>query len=146
MKINQTKLYNVVFPIWFIWVYPQTWIYIILGNFLIDSVIYVISMNILKMENKMDLYKGNIFAIFMFGLLSDFFGSMFILLLNACGLGVGSDDYLYISIAVLISAVLIFVFNYFCTFRDLNKRDRLVLSLIFSILTPPYTFFFPYGL
>ena len=141
MSLNETKLYDFIFPIWFMWLYPQLWIYILLGNFLIDSVIYVISMFILKMENKLKLYKEHIFPIFIFGLVSDFFGSIFILILNAFGISVSGDDYLLIAIAVLVSAILIFVFNYVGTFNELNKRDRLVLSLIFAIITAPYTFF-----
>jgi hypothetical protein len=47
---------------------------------------------------------------------------------------------------VLIAAALIFVFNYYITFRKDEKSLRMRLSLIFAIATAPYTFLIPSSL
>jgi len=53
-------------------------------------------------------------------------------------------DELYLTLpALFISAVLIFVLNYFVTFKKTDKALRLNLSLIFAIVTAPYTFLVP---
>jgi hypothetical protein len=45
--------------------------------------------------------------------------------------------------AILLSAALIFVFNYFITFRTEERGLRLKLALIFALVTAPYTFLIP---
>ena len=54
----------------------------------------------------------------------------------------GDEPYLTVP-ALLISAALIFVLNYFVTFRKIDRKTRLTLSLIFAIVTAPYTFLVP---
>lgn len=34
---GRVKLRNVLFPIWFLYLYPPLWLYVIPANFLIDS-------------------------------------------------------------------------------------------------------------
>jgi len=36
MKKNQVKIYNLIFPIWLLWLIPATWIVVLPANFLID--------------------------------------------------------------------------------------------------------------
>jgi hypothetical protein len=38
---------------------------------------------------------------------------------------------------------LIFVFNYFFTFKKLDKMLKMKLSVIFAVVTAPYTFLIP---
>jgi putative flippase GtrA len=53
-------------------------------------------------------------------------------------------DELYLTIpALIISAVSIFLLNYFITFRNAEKKTRLQLSIIFAVVTAPYTFLVP---
>ena len=53
-------------------------------------------------------------------------------------------DELYITLpALIISAVLIFIFNYFITFKKHDKKLKLKLALTFAIVTAPYTFLVP---
>ena len=54
---KQTKLYNVLFPVWMLMLFPQMWLMVLPGNFLIDSLVLVIAMYILKMaENSFIKY------------------------------------------------------------------------------------------
>ena len=77
-------------------------------------------------------------------MLSDIVGSAYMLLLMLVfQVGrMGDEPYLTIP-ALIISAVLIFMLNYFVTFKNTDKALRLKLSVIFAIVTAPYTFLIP---
>ncbi len=141
---NEIKLYNVLFPFWMLMLFPQVWFIILPGNFIIDSLVFVVSMFILRIADKKQWYKKHILKIFVFGFLSDIIGSAYMLLLMA-GFEVGQmGDEPYLTIpALILSAVLIFIFNYFITFRKLDKNLRFKFSIIFAVATAPYTFLIP---
>ena len=140
---KEIKLYNVLFPIWLLMLFPACWLFIIPGNFIIDSLVLIISMYALKINDKKQFYKKNILKIFIFGFLSDIIGSLFLLLMFVLEIGqMGDEPYLTIP-GLVISAVMIFLFNYFVTFRGTDKTSRLKLTLIFAVVTAPYTFLIP---
>ena len=141
---SSIRLYNVLFPFWMILLFPQVWLIVLPGNFIIDSAVLLISLAILKIPDKKQWYKKHILKIYAFGMLSDIIGSAFLLLMMI-GFEVGQmGDELYLTLpALFISAALIFVFNYFITFKKTDKKLRLKLALIFTIITAPYTFLVP---
>ena len=143
-KKKDVKLYNALFPFWMLLLFPQVWLIVLPGNFLIDSIVLIISMFALKMTEKKRFYKRHIFQIWGFGMLSDIIGAAYMVLLM-WAFEVGSmGDELYLTIpALIISAILIFVLNYFVTFRKSDKALRLKLALTFAIVTAPYTFLVP---
>lgn len=138
------KLYNVLFPFWMLLMFPQMWLIVLPGNFVIDSLVLVLSMVALKVVNKKEFYKRHILKIYGFGLLSDILGAAYMFLLVwAFEVGImGDEPYLTVP-ALMISAVLIFVFNYFITFRNVDQKTKVTLSLVFAIVTAPYTFLVP---
>lgn len=144
MENKNIKLYNVLFPFWMLLLFPQMWAIVLPGNFIIDSIVLIISMFALKMTEKKRFYKRHIFPIWGFGMLSDIIGAAYMFLLM-WAFEVGSmGDELYLTIpALIISAILIFVLNYFITFRKSDKVLRMKLALIFTIVTAPYTFLIP---
>ena len=145
MKSNkQMKLYNVLFPFWMLMMMPLLWLVVLPGNFIIDSLVLLLSMAILKISDRKQFYKKHIFKIFAFGMLSDLIGAAYMLVLMV-GFEVGNmGDEPYLTVpALIISAIMIFVFNYFVTFRKIEKPLRIKLSLIFAIVTAPYTFLVP---
>lgn len=145
------KLYNFLAPFWmWAWLLPSMWVIILPGNFIIDSIVLIISMFALRIPDKIKTYWNRIFVVFGFGLLSDFLASaamyaaMFITgkigFHNVFSLG----DELYLTIpGLLIAMALIFVFNYYITFRKMPKSTRFKLALIFAVVTAPYTFLVP---
>ncbi|MBQ7379786.1 MAG: hypothetical protein IJW70_08965 [Clostridia bacterium] len=143
-KKNDVRLYNVLFPFWMILMFPWMWLIILPGNFLIDSIVLIISMAVLKFSEKKRFYKRHIFQIFGFGMLSDIIGAAFMLLLMIVfEVGsMGDEPYLTVP-ALFISAALIFVLNYFVTFRKLDKKQRFTLAIIYTVVTAPYTFLVP---
>ena len=54
-KSNGFKLYNLLFPFWMLMLLPQLWLIVLPGNFIIDSLVLLVSMFILKVENKTEV-------------------------------------------------------------------------------------------
>ena len=143
-KKRDVKLYNVIFPFWMIMLFPITWLVVLPGNFIIDSLVLYIGMKILNIESKKIWYKKHIFKIFCFGLLADAIGAAFMLFMMI-GFQIDYGEYeFYLTISALIlSAIFIFIFNYYVTFRKADKNIRLRMALLFAIVTAPYTFLVP---
>ena len=141
---KEVRLYNVLFPFWMLMLFPVTWLIVLPGNFIIDSLVLLITLRVLKIAEKKLWYKRHILKIFCFGMLSDLVGAAFMLLLMLrFDVGhMGDEPYLTLP-ALLISAALIFLSNYFVTFRKEEKPLRLKLALTFAIVTAPYTFLVP---
>ena len=142
--MKETKLYNVLFPFWMLLMLPWLWGVVIFGNFLIDSLILLVCMLSLKMAAKKQFYKKHILKVYFFGLLADIIGAVYMIVLMVF-FNVGSmGDELYLTLpALAISAVMIFIFDYFISFKSSEKKTRFVCSLVFAIATSPYTFLVP---
>ena len=137
------RLYNVMFPFWFLLLLPQLWLIVIPGNFLIDSLVLIVALKILKISEKKNFYKKSILKIFMIGLLSDLVGAAYMLILLFNEVGNMGDEPIYTVPAILISAVLIYILNYYISFRQCDRKLRIKLALTFAIVTAPYTFLVP---
>lgn len=138
------KLYNALFPFWMLLLFPWFWVIVLLGNFLIDSLVLILSECFFKVEEKWQFYKKNILKIFSVGILSDIIGSAFmIIMMFGFRLGRMGDEFYLTIPALIISAVCIFILNYFWTFKKCSKRIRFRFALIFAIITTPYTFLVP---
>ena len=132
--MKQTKLFNLLFPIWLLGLFPLMWLIIIPGNFIIDSLVLIVCLFILKINSKKEFYKKNILKIYLFGMLSDFIGAGLIaLLFFVCRIGIRGDE-LYLTIpSVIITGLLIYIFNYKISFKNCEPKIRKRLSLIFAI-------------
>ena len=143
-KNSSIKLYNILFPVWFLMLIPQLGLVILPSNFIIDSLVLMISMYALKLTEKKAFYKQHILKIFLFGMLSDIIGAAYLFLMAfVFELGIMGDELYLTGPALLIAAGMIFVFNYFMTFKKEEKPLRLRLALTFAIVTAPYTFLIP---
>ena len=145
MRNKQVRLYNVLFPLWFLMIFPVTWLIVLPGNFLIDSLVLIVTLRLLKITDKKAWYKRYILKIFGFGMLADVIGAAFLFLMMILEVYDIRNELLLTSPAMLVSAALIFVINYFVTFRREEKAIRLRLALTFAIVTAPYTFLVPSG-
>ncbi len=146
MNKNRVLLYNVLFPLWVLIWFPQTWIVVLPGNFAIDSLVLLFAMLALKLTEKWNFYKKHILPIFGFGMLADLIGSGYMLLfLLITKIDVAMDHPIVTVPAIVLSGVLIFVFNYFVTFKKQDKRIRFKLALTYALATAPYTFLLPFS-
>lgn len=141
-----TKLYNVLFPIWLLFLVPTVWLIAIPTNFIIDSIVLLISMKVLKIEDKKDFYLKHIFFVFLFGFLSDMLGALMLLTITVIFQNITGLELWLALIGVLVACFFIFFFNYSFTFRKLEEKQRKELALIFAIFTAPITFLIPTSL
>ena len=144
MKRN-IRLYNVMFPLWMILlIAPTVWIFVIPGNFIIDSIVLVMSLYAMKIADKRSFYKKSIVSVFLSGLLADFIGSLFAFcLIYFFELGSMGDEF-YITVpSLVISMCFIYILNYFISFKRVEGVNRRRLSLVFALVTAPYTFLVP---
>ncbi len=138
------KLYNVLFPFWMLLFFPWMWLIVLPGNFIIDSLVLLTSVYFLKIEDKKKLYKSSILKIFGIGIVSDVVGSAYMfLMLTVFQVGSMGDEWYLTAPGLIISAVLIFILNYYVTFKKCDKKYRFKLALIFALVTAPYTFMIP---
>ncbi|MCH5344620.1 MAG: hypothetical protein J1E64_11320 [Acetatifactor sp.] len=67
---------NILFPIWLFWLLPTyVWLIILPANFVIDSLVLVLAMNVLRLENKLSIWKHSILKVWIIGFVSDFIGA-----------------------------------------------------------------------
>ena len=141
---KEVKLYNVLFPVWMLLLFPQVWLIVFPGNFIIDSLVLIAGMAVMKITQRKQWYKQHILKVFLFGMLSDLIGAGYLLLMMVVfELGQMGDEWYLTVPAIVISAALIFVLNYFITFRKADRWLRLKFSLLFAVVTAPYTFLIP---
>ena len=75
MKKKSIKLYNVIFPIWLLWLIPMTWVIVLPANFLIDLLVVVLTMKYLKVKEIKLNAKSVILKVWIFGFIADFIGT-----------------------------------------------------------------------
>ena len=161
MKKDVT-LYNVMFPIWFLLVFPVAWIVVLPANFIIDSIVLLISAKLLKLTNIKEIYKKTILKVWLIGFASDFVGAG-ILFIGSSVEVADWNEYLYslswnpfdnwyallyAAFAVAVTGVLIYIANIKFSFHSLeiDKRKKRILALALAIFTAPYVFLYPSSL
>ena len=146
MKKNEIKLYNIVAPVWYAYwlLLPKTWPWVLALNFVIDSIVLIIGMYVLKICDKMKTFWKCIFWVYMLGFAADILGSQAIMLFWEITRINFRGDELYLTIpGLIITSAFIFLFNYFISFRNIENKKRLKLSIIFAVATAPYLFLVP---
>ncbi|MBQ4524424.1 MAG: hypothetical protein IJA10_16010, partial [Lachnospiraceae bacterium] len=68
-------LYNLVFPVWLLWIVPLTWIVVLPVNFFIDLLVVVVTMKYLKISDMKQKAKAVIVRVWLMGFAADFIGS-----------------------------------------------------------------------
>lgn len=148
------KLYNVIMPIWLMFLYPTfLWFIILPLNFVIDSAVVLIVQKVRRIEQTRRVWQSSILKVWIFGFLSDFVGAGVVLLMEL----LFSDmivTYRFpgltlISIpGVIVAGVLIYLFNRYVSFRrcELDTKDVKALALTLALATAPYTMLLPFTL
>lgn len=164
---KDVKLYNIIFPVWLIWLIPITWIIVLPANFLIDLTVIVLTLKHLKVLEIKQKAKSTIFKTWIFGFIADFIGTIFMFLSNIISIDSTTPfgrwwydnitnavayfpfssaySVLWITICVVITAIFIYIFNYKICFKKLEIADyqKKKLALSMAIFTAPYLFFLP---
>ena len=169
---KQTRLYNVIFPIWLLWLFPLTWIVVLPANFLIDLTVVVVTLKVLKVNDIKATSKKIIFKVWIFGFISDFIGTAAMFSVNFMDMAIGNQtalgkwwykyltnavtyrpfeniySILWVSACVLVTGYFIYLFNYKVSFRktDLDEMNKKKLALSLAVFTAPYLFYLPTSL
>ncbi|MDD6236631.1 MAG: hypothetical protein PUB00_04540 [Clostridiales bacterium] len=166
MKKKSVKLYNVIFPIWMLIIVPTTWLIVLPANFAIDLLVMLITLKCMKVPNIRQHTFPVIFAVWGMGFLADILGALgltFSTMMVSLSLNPAPAwwteimdavsfhpfknivAFLIVTLFVILTAVLIFLANYFLCFHGIKlekpQRKRLALSL--AVFTAPYLFYLP---
>lgn len=63
---KQIKMYNVFFPIWMVLLVPTVWIVAMPVNYIWDTIVLLVAMAFLKIQNKNEIYKNSIMRVWIF--------------------------------------------------------------------------------
>ncbi len=162
---REIKLYNVLFPIWILYFFPQVWIVAVPGNLLIDCGLLLLTLAVLKHTEKRAVLKALWWKFWLLGFLADFIGAAVLfgiwLLLSVLDLSGGawseimmaylanpfrSLPALLLTLAgVVLAGVCIYVFDKRAMRRCalLTLREKRAVALVMAITTAPWTFLIP---
>lgn len=164
---SSIKIYNLIFPIWLLWLFPLTWIVVLPGNFIIDSLVLLLTLKVLKINDKKNIYKKTILKVWGFGFLSDFIGTVIMLVpeLISSNIPASFRDWWYknlsspvsyspfdsiysiiwVVVSIIITSFFIYLFNYKISFKklDIEEISKKKLALSLAIFTAPYLFLLP---
>lgn len=166
-KAGSVRLYNVIFPIWLLWVLPVMWLFVLPANFLIDLLVLVLALRCLHVPNIRPIAKSVMLRVWLCGFAADFIGTA-----GMFSAGMIAFDYetaagkwwydnitnavsyqpfesiysfLWVTVCVLLSGVCIYFLNEkFCLRRAaLDARTRKRVALALAVFTAPYLFYLP---
>lgn len=160
--MKQTRLYNVIFPVWLLFLVPVVWLIVIPANLLIDCAVVLVTLFILKHEQKRAVLKQVWWKFWLLGFAADLVGALF--LLPAMQLSSILPDpvwelvepvmyncwkspvaFIWTGLAVAVSGLCIYFFDKWVlhSCEHLSGRERHILALTLAIVTAPWTFFIP---
>lgn len=154
------KLYNVFFPIWFLLLFPSSWLVVLPVNFIIDTVVLLLALVIFKIASKKEIYLKTILKMWIVGFVADIVGSV-IMLTTQIFPTIGILDeiaqsitwnpfrnvwgFCYTALAVLFTGGIIFELTRRITLKKTSLTDvqKKKLAIVIAVFTAPYFFFYP---
>ncbi|WP_297812294.1 hypothetical protein [uncultured Finegoldia sp.] len=170
MKKKTVKLYNLIFPVWALWLFPITWIAIVPANILVDFLVSLLALKLIKVQKPMDVIKKSLAKTVVLGFVADIIPTAVLMTIsfginetrnsfskwfyNNISIPVLNDYYetpwgiLVMVMAVIFAGFLVYYFNRRFSFRntDLTESQIKKVSMILAIITAPYLFLLPTGL
>lgn len=169
---NETRLYNVFFPIWLLLLfYPLYWLAVLPVNFGVDLLVIVLTLRILHADDIKTKAKKSIWKVWLFGFLADLLGGALMLstqfidlalrryapeaavtwwyenITNAVMFSPFSTvpAFLWVLLCTALSGLLIYFFNTEFALKKAitDLTERRKLALALAVFTAPYTFFIP---
>ncbi|MBQ4599403.1 MAG: hypothetical protein IJB19_05785 [Clostridia bacterium] len=166
---KECKLYNLLFPMWLLWVFPPFIIVCGVGNLIIDAAVILIAAKCLKIDCFFKKNKTSILKAWGLGFAADFIGAGFLFAVSQAlyFLGTSFESLAYLNdyvrwnvdynpfanmyallltiLAIAISGICIYLFNKKISFKkvDMTEHQKKVISLVMAIATSPYLFLIP---
>lgn len=160
--MKQTRLYNVIFPIWMLFLFPQVWLIALPGNLLIDCLVVLFTLMALKHTQKKAVLKQIWWKIWLFGFAADFVGlALLILALPLMSIAPSHIEaliapvmyncwkspvaFVWTAAAVALAGFFIYHFDehVMSSCEQLTDRERHLIALALAVITAPWMFFIP---
>ena len=161
---KEVRLYNVLFPVWLLWLFPQIFLIVAPANLLVDCLVLTLALMGLKHQNKRAVVKELWWKFWWRGFAADFIGVL--LLLPGAFLpsfpphapwtyDVSSAiianpflhpvAFLWVLAGVALAGVCIYRFDKRAMKECelLTQREKHVVALTMAIVTAPWLFFIP---
>ena len=154
MKKKDVRLYNLVFPFWFLYLFPMPlWLIVLPVNFAVDSLVIYLSAREQEISNRPELWKQSILSVWILGFLCDFIGAaltfgLYLLLHEVPGmisLITFPGTTLVSFPGLILAGVLIYFLNKKFSFRksQLSPEQLRKMCLHLALFTAPYTMLIP---
>lgn len=159
---REHRLYNVIFPIWMLVLFPQVWLIVIPGNLLVDCLLLLLTLLALKHRDKGGVVKQLWWKFWLLGFAADAIGVAWMLLGWLLAVPFGSwwessvghimhnafahpAAFLWTLAGVAIAGVCIYFFDKWAMGRCalLTPREKHIIALAMAIVTAPWLFFIP---
>ena len=162
MEKRSQTLYNILLPIWLLWIFPQVWLIILPGNLVIDLLVLLLALAVLRHSGKGAVVKALWWKLWLLGFAADAVGVGWMVLgmfTAASGQGWWAENLTPITgspfrtplalawtlVGVAIAGACIYFFDKRamkgCPL--LTPRERHVTALLLAILTAPWLFLVP---
>lgn len=76
---REVRLYNLILPVWLIWLFPQLLIFVAPANLLVDGLVLILTLMALKHQEKRAVVKALWGKFWIRGFLADFIGVLLLL-------------------------------------------------------------------
>lgn len=154
---KEIRLYNVAFPIWFLFLYPGLWIVVLPLNFLIDSLVVLGIAKFAKLPALKAQFWKVIWKVWGVGFFADLLGAVLLFIVsfwashesNLVSALVGNPflhwgALLLTMLATLLSGVMISLLNFRWSLKQLNcsKQEKKKIARYLAYWTAPYMFIF----
>ena len=164
---RETRLHNVIFPVWLMFLFPQIWLIALPGNLLIDVLVLAMTLKVLGHRSKQAVIKKLWWKFWLLGFLADFIGVA--ALIPALFVGMALDlapgmDWLYDQISPIMHnsflSPVAFLWTLaavalagWCIYRFdkramascalLTEGEKHKIALAMAAITAPWLFFIP---
>ena len=155
-KTTSIRLYNIMFPIWFLFFFPLLWLVILPVNFGVDSLVLMLSARKQGVEDRKALWKKHILPVWGIGFLSDLIGAallipIYLLIVESPLVDTFLNPVLFPGSVitaipgVILAGFMIYILNKKLTFRKSELEPAFIhrLCLHLAIFTAPYTMLIP---
>ena len=154
---KETRLYNVFFPIWFLLLYPLSWIIALPVNFAVDLLVLWLCCRRWGLPVR-EIWRRDIWLCWIFGFLGDLTGCSLLLAVNFIQNNWWQNNIvanlswqpfesvwavLMILAAMLLASVCIYLLDRFVVFRRRERKLAHRMALVFAVATTPVTLLIP---
>lgn len=160
--MKQTRLYNVIFPVWMLFLFPQVWLIALPGNLIIDCAVVLFTLTLLKHTQKKAVLKQVWWKVWLLGFAADFVGIAVLMPAMFLPSAVSKEvrpliepimyncwkspiAFLWTAAAVILAGACIYFFDKRAmrSCEHLSARERHIVALTLAIVTAPWMFFIP---